>query len=117
MLLVTCFRCELFVSGRGRTEKIASGFLKPFITHLKVAEEQSAQPSIKLQVEKRGNGAAWFNKGTLERYCSRENVSIAKLSTKLLNALQYFVNLGVYCVSRPYLFYCLYVVSFYLFQD
>jgi hypothetical protein len=67
---VTCFRCELFVSGRGRTEKIASGFLKPFITHLKVAEEQSAQPSIRLQLDKRGNGVAWFNKGTLERYCS-----------------------------------------------
>jgi hypothetical protein len=67
---VICFRCELFVSGRGRTEKIASGFLKPFIMHLKVAEEQSAQPSIRLQLDKRGNGAAWFNKGTLERYCS-----------------------------------------------
>ncbi|KAJ3673190.1 hypothetical protein LUZ60_006564 [Juncus effusus] len=61
-------RCELFVSGKGRTEKIASGFLKPFITHLKVAEEQSSQPSIRLQVEKRGNGTTWFNKGTLERF-------------------------------------------------
>ncbi|KAJ3698061.1 hypothetical protein LUZ61_001766 [Rhynchospora tenuis] len=61
-------RCELFVSGSGRTEKIASGFLKPFVTHLKVAEEQAAQPYIRLQVEKRGNGVAWFNKGTLERF-------------------------------------------------
>ncbi|KAJ4755331.1 GPI-anchored adhesin-like protein [Rhynchospora pubera] len=61
-------RCELFVSGSGRTEKIASGFLKPFVTHLKVAEEQSTQPYIRLQVEKRGNGVSWFNKGTLERF-------------------------------------------------
>lgn len=62
-------RCELFVSGNGRTEKIASGFLKPFVTHLKVAEEQAAHASqsIKLQVEKLGKGSAWFNKGTLER--------------------------------------------------
>ncbi|OAY76431.1 hypothetical protein ACMD2_08296 [Ananas comosus] len=63
-------RCELFVSGNGRTEKIASGFLKPFVTHLKVAEEQAAHASqsIKLQVEKLGKGSAWFNKGTLERF-------------------------------------------------
>ncbi|XP_072990047.1 uncharacterized protein [Typha latifolia] len=63
-------RCDLFVSGNGKTEKIASGFLKPFVTHLKVAEEQAAQAaqSIKLQVEKRRNGGTWFNKGTLERF-------------------------------------------------
>ncbi|WOK93247.1 hypothetical protein Cni_G01942 [Canna indica] len=63
-------RCELFVSGNGRTEKIASGFLKPFITHLKVAEEQAARSdkSIKLEVERSTSGSPWFNKGTLERF-------------------------------------------------
>ncbi|URE24110.1 hypothetical protein MUK42_18882 [Musa troglodytarum] len=63
-------RCELFVSGNGKTEKIASGFLKPFITHLKVAEEQAARAdkSIKLELEKSQDADSWFNKGTLERF-------------------------------------------------
>ncbi|XP_008800453.2 uncharacterized protein LOC103714814 isoform X2 [Phoenix dactylifera] len=63
-------RCELIVSGDGKTEKLASGFLKPFTAHLKVAEEQASQAvsSIKLEVERRKNGRTWFNKGTLERF-------------------------------------------------
>jgi hypothetical protein len=56
------------VSGNGRTEKIASGSVKPFVAHLRAAEEQAAaqppQPAIRLQLERR---AAWFSKGTLER--------------------------------------------------
>ncbi|KAG2646802.1 hypothetical protein PVAP13_2KG553900 [Panicum virgatum] len=62
-------RCELVVSGNGRTEKIASGSVKPFVAHLRAAEEQaSAQPpspAIRLQLERR---APWFSKGTLERF-------------------------------------------------
>ncbi|CAM0906752.1 unnamed protein product [Alopecurus aequalis] len=62
-------RCELVVSGSGRMEKIASGKVKPFVTHLRAAEEQAAaqppQPAIRLQLDRR---AAWFSKGTLERF-------------------------------------------------
>ncbi|KAK1264069.1 hypothetical protein QJS04_geneDACA013544 [Acorus gramineus] len=63
-------RCELLISGGGTTEKLASGLLKPFLTHLRVAEEQVGQtsPSIKLEVEKRKNAGTWFTKGTLERF-------------------------------------------------
>jgi len=59
----------LFVSYDGATEKLASGLVKPFVTHLKVAEEQVALAvkSIKLEVEKYKNAEAWFTKGTLER--------------------------------------------------
>lgn len=61
-------RCELVVSGNGRMEKIASGSVKPFVAHLRAAEEQAAAqpppPAIRLQLERR---AAWFSKGTLER--------------------------------------------------
>lgn len=62
-------RCELFVSSNGNTEKLASGSVKPFVTHLKVAEEQVALAvqSIKLEVEKRKYAETWFTKGTLER--------------------------------------------------
>lgn len=63
-------RCELFVSSNGFTEKLASGLVKPFVTHLKVAEEQVAHAvqSIKLEVEKNRNAETWFTKGTLERF-------------------------------------------------
>lgn len=63
-------RCELFVSRDGNTDKLASGLVKPFVTHLKVVEEQVALavPSIKLEVEKYKNADSWFTKGTLERY-------------------------------------------------
>ncbi|KAJ0988504.1 hypothetical protein J5N97_006860 [Dioscorea zingiberensis] len=60
-------RCELFVSSDGKSEKIASGFFKPFASHLRFSEEQ-AQQSIKLEVGKQRNAVHWFNKGTLERF-------------------------------------------------
>ena len=62
-------RCELFVSSDGNTEKLASGLVKPFVTHLKVADEQVAQAvhSIKLEIERHKNAESWFTKGTLER--------------------------------------------------
>ncbi|XP_021637706.2 uncharacterized protein LOC110633425 isoform X2 [Hevea brasiliensis] len=63
-------RCELFVSSNGNTEKLASGLVKPFVTHLKVAEEQVARAvhSIKLEVQRHKNAETWFTKGTLERF-------------------------------------------------
>lgn len=62
-------RCELFVSYDGTTERLASGFVEPFVTHLKVAEEQVALAvkSIKLEVDRYKNAETWFTKGTLER--------------------------------------------------
>ncbi|XP_078444910.1 GPI-anchored adhesin-like protein isoform X2 [Wolffia australiana] len=64
-------RCELFVSKDGKTEKLAAGLFKPFLSHLKAAEEQETQSTrtIKLDVErKRGHAGSWFHKGTLERF-------------------------------------------------
>ncbi|KAI7728349.1 hypothetical protein M8C21_001827, partial [Ambrosia artemisiifolia] len=63
-------RCELIVSSNGNTEKLASGLVKPFMTHLKVVEEQvaSSVQFIKLEVDKRKNADSWFTKGTLERF-------------------------------------------------
>ncbi|KAG5228867.1 COP1-interacting protein [Salix suchowensis] len=69
-LLPNRTRCDLFVSSNGNTEKLVSGPIKPFITHLKVAEEQAslAVQSIKLEVDRRRNAETWFTKGTLERF-------------------------------------------------
>ena len=57
------------MSGEGKTEKLASGLVKPFVSNLKVAEEQVAQAvqSIKLEVGKQKDVGKWFTKGTLER--------------------------------------------------
>ncbi|VFQ80724.1 unnamed protein product [Cuscuta campestris] len=63
-------RCELFVTTDGKTEKLASGLVKPFVIHLKAVEEQVASTvnSIKLEVLGDGNAKSWFTKGTLERF-------------------------------------------------
>ncbi|KAH9617291.1 hypothetical protein KSS87_002504 [Heliosperma pusillum] len=63
-------RCELFVTYDGTTEKLASGLVKPFVTNLKLAEEQVAlaRKSIKLDVERFNDAETWFTKGTLERF-------------------------------------------------
>ncbi|XP_010552256.1 PREDICTED: uncharacterized protein LOC104822667 isoform X2 [Tarenaya hassleriana] len=63
-------RCELFVSSAGITEKLASGLVKPFVAHLKVAKEQVAEAvqSIRLEVESNKHAETWFTKGTLERF-------------------------------------------------
>ncbi|KAF5733480.1 hypothetical protein HS088_TW17G01024 [Tripterygium wilfordii] len=63
-------RCELFVSSHGNTEKLASGLIKPFVTHLEVAEDQVVHSlqSIRLEVERLKNAETWFTKGTLERF-------------------------------------------------
>ncbi|XP_074302088.1 uncharacterized protein LOC141633532 [Silene latifolia] len=65
-------RCELFVSYDGTMEKLASGLVKPFVTHLKVAEEQVAVGGksirLDLDVERYKNAETWFKKGTLERF-------------------------------------------------
>ncbi|URE16969.1 FAR1 DNA-binding domain, partial [Musa troglodytarum] len=43
---------------------------RPFLAHLKVAEEQSAEAvdSIKLNVDRRTKDGTWFKKGTVERF-------------------------------------------------
>ncbi|KAI3727376.1 hypothetical protein L1987_67190 [Smallanthus sonchifolius] len=63
-------RCQLFVSSDGNTEKIASGLVKPFVAHLKVAEEQFAfaLQSISLDIESHKNVETCFTKGTLDRF-------------------------------------------------
>ncbi|OMO95448.1 hypothetical protein COLO4_15893 [Corchorus olitorius] len=69
MLAIDLCWCELVISANGKTEKIASGLLNPFLAHLKTAQEQMAKGgySIILQLEPNID-AAWFTKGTVERF-------------------------------------------------
>lgn len=68
-LTPTRTRCDLIISANGRSEKIASGLLNPFLAHLKIAQEQMARGgySIILEPDPRSD-RTWFTKGTMERF-------------------------------------------------
>ncbi|KAG1361838.1 COP1-interacting protein 7 [Cocos nucifera] len=67
-LTPTRTRCDLVIVANGKTEKIASGLLNPFLAHLKTAQDQIAKGgySIKLEPDPKID-AGWFTKGTVER--------------------------------------------------
>ncbi|CAN6453468.1 unnamed protein product [Victoria cruziana] len=71
-LTPTRTRCDLVVfSVDGQGEKLATGLLEPFLSHLKAAEEQISKGgySIKLQLPLGADAdASWFTKGTVERF-------------------------------------------------
>ncbi|KAE8667989.1 COP1-interacting protein-related, putative isoform 3 [Hibiscus syriacus] len=68
-LTPTRTRCDLVISANGKTEKMASGLLNPFLAHLKTAQEQMTKGgySIILQPDPTID-ASWFTKGTVERF-------------------------------------------------
>ncbi|XP_022722369.1 COP1-interacting protein 7-like isoform X2 [Durio zibethinus] len=68
-LTPTRTRCDLVISANGKTEKMVSGLLNPFLAHLKTAQEQLAKGgySIILQLDP-SIDATWFTKGTAERF-------------------------------------------------
>ncbi|KAE8734144.1 COP1-interacting protein-related, putative isoform 3 [Hibiscus syriacus] len=68
-LTPTRTRFELVISANGKTEKVASGLLNPYLAHLKTAQEQMSKGgySIILQPDP-GISATWFTKGTIERF-------------------------------------------------
>ncbi|XP_039000097.1 COP1-interacting protein 7-like isoform X2 [Hibiscus syriacus] len=68
-LTPTRTRCDLVICANGKTEKMASGLLNPFLAHLKTAQEQIAKGgySIILQPDLTID-ASWFTKGTVERF-------------------------------------------------
>ncbi|XP_010523166.1 PREDICTED: uncharacterized protein LOC104801554 [Tarenaya hassleriana] len=68
-LTPTRTRCDLLVTANGKTEKIASGLVKPFLAHLKTAQDQVDKGgySIILKPEA-GDDATWFTKRTIARF-------------------------------------------------
>ncbi|XP_044487155.1 COP1-interacting protein 7-like [Mangifera indica] len=68
-LTPTRTRCDLVISANGKTEKVASGLLNPFLAHLKTAQKQwdKGGYSIALLPES-GSDTTWFTKGTIERF-------------------------------------------------
>lgn len=68
-LCLLIIRCDLVISANGKTEKMASGLLNPFLAHLKTAQEQMAKGGYSIILEPApGNDVTWFTKGTVERF-------------------------------------------------
>ncbi|KAK6929758.1 hypothetical protein RJ641_003852 [Dillenia turbinata] len=62
-------RCDLVINANGKSEKIAAGLLNPFLAHLKTAQDQIAKGGYSISLEPEpGSDAAWFTKGTVERF-------------------------------------------------
>ncbi|KAK7278424.1 hypothetical protein RJT34_23452 [Clitoria ternatea] len=68
-LTPTRTRFDLVITVNGKKEKIASGLLNPFLSHLKAAQDQMAKGGYSIVLEPEGgNAAVWFTKGTVERF-------------------------------------------------
>ncbi|CAL9095020.1 unnamed protein product [Musa textilis] len=68
-LTPTRTRCDLIIIANGKTHKIASGLLTPFLAHLKFAQDQIAKGGYSIILEPDPETeAAWFTKGTVERF-------------------------------------------------
>ncbi|KAJ8429278.1 LOW QUALITY PROTEIN: hypothetical protein Cgig2_023581 [Carnegiea gigantea] len=62
-------RCDLVSTANGKSEKIASGLLNPFLAHLRAAQEQIGKGGYSIVLEpKHGSDSTWFTKGTVERF-------------------------------------------------
>ncbi|KAJ0966507.1 hypothetical protein J5N97_023424 [Dioscorea zingiberensis] len=68
-LTPTRTRCDLVIISNGKTEKVATGLLNPFLTHLKAAEDQIVKGGYSITLEPDLNkDTEWFTKGTVERF-------------------------------------------------
>ncbi|KAH9626457.1 hypothetical protein KSS87_004958 [Heliosperma pusillum] len=70
-LTPTRTRCDLVITANGKTEKIASGLLDPFLAHLKAAQEQIGKGGYSIVLKpSHGSDTSWFTKGTVERFAN-----------------------------------------------
>ncbi|KAK8464726.1 hypothetical protein PHAVU_010G067273 [Phaseolus vulgaris] len=69
-LTPTRTRFDLVITANGKKEKIASGLLNPFLSHLKAAQNQMEKGgySIVLEPPEGNSDTSWFTKGTVERF-------------------------------------------------
>ncbi|XP_020248346.1 uncharacterized protein LOC109825853 [Asparagus officinalis] len=68
-LTPTRTRFELVITANGKSEKLASGLLNPFLAHLKAAQEQIAKGGYSITLEPDSpSDAFWFTKGAVERF-------------------------------------------------
>lgn len=67
-LTPTRTRCDLIVVGGGVSERLASGLLEPFLSHLKSAKDQISKGGYSITLRPPSAHAPWFTKATLQRF-------------------------------------------------
>ncbi|KAM7498735.1 hypothetical protein LguiA_023149 [Lonicera macranthoides] len=66
-LTPTRTRCDLVIFSGNAKEKLASGLLEPFLSHLNSAKDQISKGGYSITLRP-ATDAAWFTKSTLERF-------------------------------------------------
>ncbi|GFZ03094.1 disease resistance protein [Actinidia rufa] len=67
-LTPTRTRCDLVVVCGGKSEKIASGLVEPFLCHLKFAKDQIPKGGYSITLCPPKSDAFWFTKATFQRF-------------------------------------------------
>ncbi|KAI3755805.1 hypothetical protein L1987_55611 [Smallanthus sonchifolius] len=68
-LTPTRTRCDLIICAGDCKEKLASGLLEPFVSHLKFAKDEISKGGYSITLSAPAS-ASWFTKSTLERFVS-----------------------------------------------
>lgn len=66
-LTPTRTRCDLVIFAGGKNEKLASGLVEPFISHLQVAKDQIPKGGYSITLRPPNAQASWFTKATFQR--------------------------------------------------
>ncbi|KAK7244347.1 hypothetical protein RIF29_39167 [Crotalaria pallida] len=67
-LTPTRTRCDLIIAAGGVSERLATGLLEPFLSHLKSAKDQISKGGYSITLHPASAHAPWFTKATLQRF-------------------------------------------------
>lgn len=67
-LTPTRTRCDLVIFAGKKNEKLATGLLDPFLSHLKSAKDQISKGGYSITLKPATTDVSWFTKATLERF-------------------------------------------------
>ncbi|CAI9088552.1 OLC1v1022903C1 [Oldenlandia corymbosa var. corymbosa] len=67
-LTPTRTRCDLVIFAGNKNEKLATGLLEPFISHLQYARDQISKGGYSITLRPSSGHSSWFTKATLERF-------------------------------------------------
>jgi hypothetical protein len=100
-LTPTWTRSDLVLIANGRKEKLASGLLKPFLEHLKAAQDQIAKGGYSITLEpSSGFDVPWFTRGTVERFVRFVSTPevLERVTTLESEILQLEDAIGIVCL-------------------
>ncbi|KAK4387052.1 COP1-interacting protein 7 [Sesamum angolense] len=89
-LTPTRTRCDLVIFAGKKNEKIASGLLEPFLSHLKSAKDQISKGGYSITLRPASSDfSSWFTKATLERIRLQRVLESRKAMLKKEQAMAY----------------------------